>query len=109
LGLQGTKLVVLGIFTIPVQHFLLQVQPQEALPPRQLQPPVLVLQPADLLPTASAANTQTLQDDAGDATQTDEPMWATYDVTQTDMQLDVADATQTEGRATEDSTQTILT
>lgn len=69
----------------------------------------LVVEEPDVQPTAAVANTQTLQDAAGDATQTDEPMWATSDMTQTDMQLDAADATQTEDHAAEDSTQTILT
>jgi hypothetical protein len=68
----------------------------------------LIVEEPDLPPIAVAANTQTLQDEAGDATQTDEPAWAVNDLTQTDMQLDAADATQTEEHAAEDSMQTLL-
>lgn len=62
----------------------------------------------ELPPATIADETQTLPDEAGDGTQTDEPVWAAGDATQTDAQLDAADAAQTDGQAAEDSTQTLL-
>jgi hypothetical protein len=47
-----------------------------------------------------------MQDEAGDGTQTDDAALAVSDMTQTHLQPDTADATQTEEDATEDSTQT---
>ncbi len=48
-----------------------------------------------------------MQDEAGDGTQTDDAALAVSDMTQTHMQPDAADATQTEEDAAEDSTQTL--
>lgn len=61
----------------------------------------------ELPPSAVADETQTLQDEAGDATQTEQLDCWVGDATQTEMQL-APDATQTEQQAAEDSTQTLL-
>lgn len=55
---------------------------------------------------AVAADTQMMQDEAGDGTQTDDAALAVSDMTQTHIQPDAADATQKEEDAAEDSTQT---